>query len=70
VKSWFNTSPWFNTKSTARKIHGVPAWLHGLSLFWLAAFVFGVAVLVTAATDAERQSRWRSSPRLRRWRSS
>ena len=30
----------------------MPAWLHGLSLFWLVAFVFGVAVLVTAAIYA------------------
>ena len=30
----------------------MPAWLHGLSVFWLAAFVFGVAFLVTAATYA------------------
>jgi hypothetical protein len=41
-----------NPAPAARKIHGVPAWLHGLSLFWLAAFVFGVAVLVTAAIYA------------------
>jgi hypothetical protein len=41
-----------NPAPAARKIHGVPAWLHSLSLFWLVAFVFGVAVLVTAAIYA------------------
>ena len=30
----------------------MPDWLHGLPVFWLAAFVFGVAVLVTAAVYA------------------
>ncbi|GAA1207449.1 DUF4239 domain-containing protein [Pseudonocardia alaniniphila] len=30
----------------------MPNWLHGLPLFWLAAFVFGVAVLITAAIYA------------------
>ncbi|GAA3086273.1 hypothetical protein GCM10010464_57690 [Pseudonocardia yunnanensis] len=30
----------------------MPDWLHGLPLFWLAAFVFGVAVLITAAIYA------------------
>jgi membrane protein implicated in regulation of membrane protease activity len=41
-----------NPAPAARTIHGVPDWLHGLSVFWLAAFVFGVAVLVTAAIYA------------------
>jgi len=30
----------------------MPDWLHNLPVFWLAAFVFGVAVLVTAAIYA------------------
>jgi Protein of unknown function (DUF4239) len=41
-----------NPAPAGRKIHRVPAWLHDLSVFWLAAFVFGVAVLVTAAVYA------------------
>jgi len=41
-----------NPAPAARNIHRVPAWLHDLSVFWLAAFVFGVAVLVTAAIYA------------------
>jgi hypothetical protein len=41
-----------NPAPAARTIHGVWDWLHGLSVFWLAAFVFGVAVLVTAAIYA------------------
>ena len=41
-----------NLAPAARKLHGMPAWLHGLSVFWLAAFVFGVAFLVTAAIYA------------------
>jgi hypothetical protein len=41
-----------NPAPAARTIHGVSDWLHGLSLFWVAAFVFGVAVLATAAIYA------------------
>jgi hypothetical protein len=41
-----------NPAPAARTIHGVWDWLHGLSVFWLVAFVFGVAVLVTAAIYA------------------
>ena len=41
-----------NPAPAARTIQGVADWLHGLPVFWLAAFVFGVAVLVTAAAAA------------------
>ena len=41
-----------NPAPAARTIHGVPDWLHGLSVFWMAALVFGAAVLVTAAIYA------------------
>jgi len=41
-----------NSAPAARTIHGVPDWLHDFPVFWLAAFVFGVAGLVTAAIYA------------------
>jgi hypothetical protein len=41
-----------NPAPPARTIQAVPHWLHGLPVFWLAAFVFGVAALVTAAIYA------------------
>jgi hypothetical protein len=41
-----------NPAPAARTIHGVPDWLHSLPVFWLAAVVFAVAVLVTAAIYA------------------
>jgi hypothetical protein len=41
-----------NPEPAARTIRGVPDWVHNLPLLWLAAFVFAVAFLITAAIYA------------------